>query len=118
MCCDSWGHRESDTTERLHFHFSLSQDNLKEKWETIEQAIRKSKTTNKDIVQSYLGFLIAQLVKNLPAIWTTRVGKIPWRRKRLPTTVFWPGEFHGLYSSWGCKESDTTKRLSLTFTCN
>ena len=27
------------------------------------------------------------------------VGKIPWRRERLPTPVFWPGEFHGLYSS-------------------
>ena len=24
-------------------------------------------------------------------------GKIPWRRERLPTPVFWPGEFHGLY---------------------
>ena len=22
--CSSWGHKESDTTERLHFHFSLS----------------------------------------------------------------------------------------------
>ncbi len=20
-CCDSWGRKESDTTERLHFHF-------------------------------------------------------------------------------------------------
>ena len=40
------------------------------------------------------------------------VGKIPWRRKRLPTPVFWPGEFHGLYSSWGHKELDTTERLS------
>ena len=27
------------------------------------------------------------------------VGKIPWRRERLPTPVFWPGEFHGLYMS-------------------
>ena len=26
------------------------------------------------------------------------VGKIPWRRERLHTPVFWPGEFHGLYS--------------------
>ena len=26
-------------------------------------------------------------------------GKIPWRR--LPTPVFWPGEFHALYSPWG-----------------
>ena len=25
----------------------------------------------------------------------------------------WPGEYHGLYSPWGCKESDTTERLSL-----
>ena len=32
------------------------------------------------------------------------VGKILWRRERLPTPVFWPGEFHGLYSSWGRKE--------------
>ena len=41
------------------------------------------------------------------------VGKIPWRRERLPTPVFWPREFHGLYSSWGRKESDRTERLSL-----
>ena len=26
--------------------------------------------------------------------------------------VFLPGEFHGLYSPWGHKESDTTERLS------
>ena len=42
------------------------------------------------------------------------VGKSPWRRERLPTPVFWPGEFHGLYSPWGRKESDTTQRLSLS----
>ena len=35
-------------------------------------------------------------------------GKIPWRREMLPTPVFWPGGFHGLYSPWGCKEWDTT----------
>ena len=37
------------------------------------------------------------------------LGKIPWRRERLPTPVFWPGEFHGLYSPWGRKESDMTE---------
>ena len=42
------------------------------------------------------------------------VGKIPWRRERLPTPVFWPGEFHGLCSPWGRKESDTTEPLSLS----
>ena len=39
------------------------------------------------------------------------VEKIPWRRERLPTPVFWPGEVHGLYGPWGCKESDMTEQL-------
>ena len=38
---------------------------------------------------------------------------IHWRRDRLPTPVFWTGEFHGLCSPWGHKERDTTERLSL-----
>ena len=25
------------------------------------------------------------------------LGKMPWRRERLPTPIFWPGEFHGLF---------------------
>ena len=41
------------------------------------------------------------------------VGKIHWRRERLPTLEFWPGEFPGLYNPWGRKESDTTEGLSL-----
>ena len=46
--------------------------------------------------------LVAQLVER-PGRTCRRpgfdpwVGKIPWRRERLPTPVFWPGEFHGLY---------------------
>ena len=43
----------------------------------------------------------------------TWAGKMPWRRKQLPTPVLWPGEFHGLYSPWGLKELDTTEQLSL-----
>ena len=30
------------------------------------------------------------------------------------TPVFWPREFHGLYSLWDHKESDTTKQLSVS----
>ena len=41
-------------------------------------------------------------------------GKIPWRRERLPTPVFWPGEFQWLYSPWACKESDMAEQLSLS----
>ena len=45
------------------------------------------------------------------------VGKIPWRRKWQPTPVFLPGKSHRQrslvgYGPWGCKESDTTERLS------
>ena len=43
------------------------------------------------------------------------VGKIPWRRKWLPTPVFLPRESHGQrtlvgYSPWGRKESDMTEQ--------
>ena len=41
------------------------------------------------------------------------LGKIPWRRERPPTPVFWPGEFHGLYRPWGPKELDATEGLAL-----
>ena len=45
------------------------------------------------------------------------VEKIPWRRAKLFTPVFWPGEFHGLCSPWGRKESDMTEQLSLKIVC-
>ena len=66
---------------------------------------------------------MAQLVKNPPALQETRVpswvGKIPWRREWLSTSVFLPGEFHGQrslasYSLWGLKELDTEQ---LTHIC-
>ena len=45
---------------------------------------------------------VAQLVNNPPAMWETwvqsLVGKIFWKRERLPTPVFWPGESHELLS--------------------
>ena len=44
------------------------------------------------------------------------LGRSPGEGIRLPTPVFWPGEFHGLYRPWGRKESDTTEQLSLHFT--
>ena len=49
-----------------------------------------------------------------PWLW-----KIPWKRAWQPTATFLPGEFHGQGSLAGCspcvpKESDTTKRLTLS----
>ena len=42
------------------------------------------------------------------------LGGSPWRRERLLTPVFWPGEFHRLYSAWGHKESDVTEQLAVS----
>jgi len=59
-----------------------------------------------DVVSSLTWFplsLVAQLVKNPPAMRETWVGKTPWRRARLPIPVFCPGESHELYSPWGPK---------------
>ena len=39
-------------------------------------------------------------------VWSL-VGKIPWRRERLPTPVFWPREFHGLYIDHGAAKRRT-----------
>ena len=36
-----------------------------------------------------------------------------WLTSLSPTAVFWPGEFHGLYTPRGRKQSDMTERLSL-----
>ena len=63
--------------------------------------------------------LVAQLVKNLPAMRETWVRSLGWEdpleKGKATHSVFWPGEFHGLYSPWGHKESDTTERLSLHY---
>ena len=67
--------------------------------------------------------LVAQTVKNLPAmqetwVWSP-VRKIPWRREWLPTAVFLPGEFHWQmnlvgYSPWGLKESDMIEQIRIS----
>ena len=68
--------------------------------------------------------LVAQMVKNLPAIqetWGRPLGREDLqRRKWQPTLVFLPGESHGQrslagYRPWGCKESDMTERLTHCF---
>ena len=61
--------------------------------------------------------LVAQTVKNLPAMQMTWVGRIPWRRAQQPSPVFLLGEFHGQgslmgYSPLGHKGSYTTERLT------
>ena len=71
-----------------------------------------------------LASLVAQTVKNLPAIqetWVQSLGqKSPCRREWWPVPVFLPGEFHGQmslagYSPWDRKESDRIEQLTFFF---
>ena len=57
--------------------------------------------------------LVAQLAKNPPAMWETRVQSLGWEdpleKGKTTHSAFWPGKFHGLYSPWGLKELDMTE---------
>ena len=66
----------------------------------------------------YWASLVAQLVKNLPAMRETWVQSLDWEdlleKKWQPTPVFLPGKSHGWrslvgYSPWGRKELDITE---------
>ena len=85
--CSPWGHKESNMTA------TEQQKSL------FKMYVGRSKSISSSTQFRRPGF----------DPW---VGKILWRREWLPTPVFWPGEFHGLYSLWGCNESDTTEWLS------
>ena len=105
-----------------------------------------------DVTLFFLASLIAQSVKNSPAMQETpvrflggedlledmlptpvflgftcgstgkesasNVGDLGWEdpleKGKVPIPVFWPGEFHGLYSPWGHKELDMNEWLSLS----
>ena len=66
--------------------------------------------------------LVAQMVKNLPAMQETWVQSLgledPLEREWLPTPIFLPGESHGQrslagYSPHGHKEANMTEQLTL-----
>ena len=84
------------------------------------QRLRHDWATDQKQSQAYQASLVAQTVKNLPAMWETRVQsqvrKMFWRRKWQITPGFLPGKPHGQrslvgYSPWGGKELDTTDQL-------
>ena len=89
--CSPWGLEESDTTERLDFHFSLScigegngnplqcscLENPRDggAWWAAIYGVTQSRTQLKRLSSSSSmgSFLVAGLVKNLPAMWETQV---------------------------------------------
>ena len=106
--CSPWGREESDMTERLHFHFSLSclgegngnrlQCSCLENhmdggaWWAAVYGVTQSRTQLKRLSSSS---------SSSSSVWQ--------RRQWQPTSVLLPGESHGWrslvgYSLWGRKE--------------
>ena len=52
---------------------------------------------------------MAQLTKNPPAMHKTWVRSLGWEKGKATHSSILAGEFHGLYSPWGRKESDMTE---------
>ena len=71
-------------------------------------------------LQYFGASLVAQWVKNSPAHQKTWVPSLSWedpleKGKATHSSILaWRILYSILYSPWGCKESDTTERLSLS----
>ena len=122
MGCSLQGLEESDTTEWLHFLFSLScigegNSNLLQcsclenprdsgAWWAAIYGVAQSRTRLKRLSSS-----------SSSRVW---VRKIPWRRQWQHTPVFLPRKSYGWKSlvgcsPWGLEELDTTERLHFHF---
>ena len=87
-----WGHKESDTVERLSYSHIPGGTSSKES--------------------------ICQCRRHKKLEFDPWVRNIPWKREWQPTPIYLPGKSHGQrslvgYSLWACKELDMTKRLTL-----
>ena len=130
--CSPWGHEKSDTTERLHFHFSLScigegngnplqcscLENPRdgEAWWTAVYGVAQSRTRLKWLSSSSS----SQCRRHKRCGFNSWVRKIPLRRAWQPTPVFLPGESHeqrSLASVHGVAKSQTWLNWLSMHTC-
>ena len=111
------GSLESDTTEWLHFHFSLScigEGNGNPLQRSCLENPREGKPGGLPSMGSHrVGHDWSDAAAAVGILLPSRrhsvdpwVGKIPWSRKWQPTPVFSPGKSHGQrspvgYSTWG-----------------
>ena len=105
----SMGPLELDTTERLHFHFSLSCTG-----EGNGNPLQCSCLENPREGEAWWA-----AVYGVAQSWT-RLKQLSWRRQWHPTPVLLPEKSHGPRSlagcsPWGREESDTTERLHFHF---
>ena len=126
--CSPWGRWELDTTERLHFHFSLScieegngnplrcscLENPRDRgaWWAVVYGVAQSLTWLKRLSSSSIPLhglprwrsgkeFTWQCRRHKRCRFNSWDGKIPWRRRWQPTPLFLPGESHGQRSLVG-----------------
>ena len=96
-------------------------ENMLSSWSLSDYFCLHKKTNITEFLGCARASLVAQMVKNLPAMWETWVQSLGWEdplgRAWQPTPVFLPGESYGQrnlagYSPWSRKESDVTEQLS------
>ena len=130
------GHEELDTTERLHFHFSLScigegngnplqcfyLENPRDggAWRAAVNGVAQSQIRLNRLSSSSSSSMVAQTVKHLPTMRETQVQSLGWEdplEKEMAThcrilawKTSWTEE-PGRLQYMGRKESDTTERL-------
>ena len=123
--CSPWGRWRSDMTEQLHFHFHA----LEKEMATHSSVLtwRIPGTGEPGGLPPMGSHRVGHNWSDLAAAAGYRestcnsgdhssipgLGRYAGEGKVFRTPVFWPGEFHGLHSPWGCKESDMTEWLTL-----
>ena len=110
--CSPWGCEESDMTEQLPFHFSLSCIG-----EGNGNPLQCSCLEN-PVDRGAWWAAIYGVTQSQTRL--SRFAFMHWRRKWQPTPVFLPGESQGWGSLvgcylWGCTESDMTEQLPFHF---
>ena len=115
--CSRWGRSESDTTERLHFHFSLScigEGNGNPPQCSCLENPRDGRAWWAAV------YGVAQSQTRLKWLSSSSSRLKDQRRQWQPTPVLLSGKSHGRRSlegcsPWGREESDTTERLPFHF---
>ena len=126
--CSPWGHKESDTTEWLHFHAlekEMAAHSSVLAWRipgTGEPGGLPSMGSHRvghdwsDLVAVAAAAAAAKGHSVSPSLFKWAYS-LSWRRNWQPSPVFFPRESHGQRSlvgcsPWGCKELDTTEWLT------
>ena len=135
VCCSSWGHKESDTTEQLKHNNEVKVgESLSDRERNREQSRDCKGLEDLKFLGMFgefrrVGWKTPRWHSGKESAWQSAwrwnrsrfnpwVKKVPWSRKWQPTAVFLPGKFHRQrslvgYSPWRLRELDVIKHACM-----